>query len=62
MRRRQPNPDSWLDDFASEETRQAGEAVIASEIEEVRRQMPKVFEQFIAGYEKVKNGTRDLYF
>ena len=52
----------WLDDFASEETRQAGEAVIASEIEEVRRQMPKVFEQFIAGYEKVKNGTRDLYF
>lgn len=52
----------WLDDFASEETRKAGEVIIAKEIEEVRVQMPKAFDQFFTGYQKVCNGTRDVYF
>jgi 2-iminoacetate synthase len=52
----------WLDDFASPATMAAGEKVLATEIEQVRRQMPEIFEQFLDYYEKTKTGQRDLYF
>jgi 2-iminoacetate synthase len=52
----------WLDDFASEETKAAGEKVIQKEIEEIRVKNPKVFEMFMKNYEKTKAGERDIYF
>lgn len=52
----------WLDDFASEETKKAGEIVIKKEIEEVQKQLPKVYPQFSAYYERIAQGERDLYF
>ncbi|MBD3316073.1 MAG: [FeFe] hydrogenase H-cluster radical SAM maturase HydG [Chitinivibrionales bacterium] len=52
----------WLDDFASDETKKVGEAVIEHEIEEVRVKMPKVFDSFMEQYERTKAGERDLYF
>ncbi len=52
----------WLDDFASAETRRAGEKVIETEIEEIRQKMPKTYPHLIEYYERIKNGERDLYF
>jgi 2-iminoacetate synthase len=52
----------WLDDFASEPTRIAGEKVIEREIAEVRVKMPKVFEAFMENYNRTKKGERDLFF
>ena len=52
----------WLDDFASPETIAAGQKVIAEEIEQVKRQMPEVFETFMSYYQKTGAGQRDLYF
>ena len=52
----------WLDDFASPRTIAVGEQVIAREIEQVRKQMPEVFELFMSYYEKTQTGRRDLYF
>ncbi|MBN1688621.1 MAG: [FeFe] hydrogenase H-cluster radical SAM maturase HydG [Candidatus Omnitrophica bacterium] len=52
----------WLDDFAGEETKLAGEKILCGEIEEIRRQMPKVFPRFEEYYERVRKGERDLYF
>jgi 2-iminoacetate synthase len=52
----------WLDDFASPQTKEAGEKVIAQEIKEVKKSMPKVYNQFIEYYQRIKNGERDLYF
>jgi 2-iminoacetate synthase len=52
----------WLDDFASDATKAAGEKVIAKEIEEVRQKNPKVFEMFMKNYERTRAGERDLYF
>ncbi len=52
----------WLDDFASPQTVAVGEQVIAREIEQVRQQMPAVFEQFMRYYEQTRTGQRDLYF
>ena len=52
----------WLDDFASDRTKEAGEKVIAREIEEIRRQMPAVFSSFQQYYERIAGGERDLYF
>ena len=52
----------WLDDFASPETMAAGEKVIAREIEQVRKQMPEIFETFMSYYERTRTGQRDLYF
>ena len=56
----------WLDDFASEETRAAGEAVIRKEIEEVKKQTPTIFSKKLydltmSYYERISNGERDLY-
>ncbi len=52
----------WLDDFATPATKEAGEKVIAKEIEEIRTSMPGAFDAFAKHYESTKNGARDLYF
>lgn len=52
----------WIDDFASDETRVAGEAVLASEIEQVRERQPRVYERFLQSYRRVCAGERDVYF
>jgi 2-iminoacetate synthase len=52
----------WLDDFASPETRRAGEIVLQRELEEIRAQNPRGFPIFMKYYERVKQGERDLYF
>ncbi|MGM0599933.1 MAG: [FeFe] hydrogenase H-cluster radical SAM maturase HydG [Candidatus Rifleibacteriota bacterium] len=56
----------WLDDFASEETKKAGEQVIRKEIEQVKAQTPSVFSKKLydttmAYYERICNGERDLF-
>jgi 2-iminoacetate synthase len=57
----------WLEDFASEKTKQIGEKIIQKEIEEIKQRVPRdfsesVYEHFIKAYEKIINGERDLYF
>ncbi|MGB9781298.1 [FeFe] hydrogenase H-cluster radical SAM maturase HydG [Caldanaerobacter sp.] len=53
----------WLDDFASEETKIAGEQVIQKEIEEIKERVPKeVFSKLMEYYRRIQNGERDLYF
>ena len=52
----------WLDDFASEHTKQLGEKVIQTEIEEIKQKMPNVYPQFMNNYEKTVAGERDIYF
>ncbi|GBU22627.1 [FeFe]-hydrogenase [Fibrobacteres bacterium R8-0-B4] len=52
----------WLDDFASEETKKAGEIVIAKEIEELKTAVPKVYDTFLDYYKRTLSGERDLYF
>lgn len=56
----------WLEDFASDETKKAGEEVIKKEIAQVKAQTPTVFskklyETTMAYYERICNGERDLY-
>jgi len=52
----------WLDDFASEKTKIAGEKIIQKEIDEIREKSPKAFEQFMKTYIRTVNGERDIYF
>ncbi|MCK4859546.1 MAG: [FeFe] hydrogenase H-cluster radical SAM maturase HydG [Candidatus Omnitrophica bacterium] len=52
----------WLDDFASEQTKEAGEKVIKKEIEELKEQLPDTYPQFEKFYQRIKNGERDFYF
>ena len=52
----------WLDDFGSDPTIAVGEKIIREEIEQVRKKMPEIYEQFLDYYEKTKAGNRDLYF
>jgi 2-iminoacetate synthase len=52
----------WLDDFASKETKDIGEGIIAREIEEIKQKMPNVYQTFIDQYNRTVNGERDLYF
>ncbi len=52
----------WLDDFASPETKQIGERIIAREIEEIKIKMPAVYPSFIEQYERTVKGERDIYF
>lgn len=52
----------WLDDFASDATRAAGEPILQREIAEVQQKMPKVFPEFMKSYERICAGERDLYF
>lgn len=52
----------WLDDFASNKTKEAGQKIIDQEIEEIREKNPKIYDNFINFYDKIKEGERDLYF
>ncbi len=52
----------WLDDFASAETKSAGEKIIEQELAETKRVIPEVYPQLIEYYGRVKSGERDLYF
>ncbi len=52
----------WLDDFASEETKKAGEKVILKELEEIKQQIPSTYPKLMEYYGKIKDGERDLYF
>ena len=57
----------WLEDFASEETRHIGEALVRKEIEEIRERVPRDFSQatfakFLSDYERIQHGVRDLSF
>jgi 2-iminoacetate synthase len=52
----------WLDDFASPETKAAGEKVIAKEVDLIRRTLPDVYEHFMTYYQKTQDGKRDLFF
>jgi len=52
----------WLDDFASEETRQLGEALIKKEIAQVKQELPHRYEELKQYYDRTVSGERDLYF
>lgn len=53
----------WLDDFASEETKKAGEKVIQKELDELKAKVShNVYNKLIEYYGRIKNGERDLYF
>ena len=52
----------WLEDFASSQTKEAGEKVIEKEIDEIREKMPKAFPTFMQNYERTVAGERDIFF
>lgn len=52
----------WLDDFASEATREAGERIIKKELREVEERFPGLYADLLDSYRKVSNGARDLYY
>ncbi|MDD5131665.1 MAG: [FeFe] hydrogenase H-cluster radical SAM maturase HydG [bacterium] len=52
----------WLNDFASAETREAGEQVIKQEMNEVALQYPHAHTSLMNYYERINAGERDLYF
>ncbi|HOT43178.1 MAG TPA: [FeFe] hydrogenase H-cluster radical SAM maturase HydG [Syntrophorhabdaceae bacterium] len=53
----------WLDDFASPETKVAGEQVLKKEIEEIKDKLPQnVYEKLLEYYRRIEDGERDLYF
>lgn len=52
----------WLDDFATEQTKAAGENVIRQEIEQVKQELPSFYPKLVDYYKRIENGERDLYF
>ncbi|MCX7727727.1 MAG: hypothetical protein N2053_12875, partial [Chitinispirillaceae bacterium] len=53
----------WLDDFASDKTKEIGEKLISKEIEEIKEKVSiGLFNEFIKSYNRIANGERDLYF
>ena len=52
----------WLDDFAGEETRAVGEALLAKELAAVREKQPKAWPVLEERYKRIAAGERDLYF
>jgi len=52
----------WLNDFASEETKKAGEVIIKKEMDEIRQQLPGAYETLLQYYKRIEDGERDLYF
>ncbi len=53
----------WLDDFASESTKQAGEKIIERELGQIRQQYPaETLTQLDTYYREIQHGQRDLYF
>lgn len=51
----------WLDDFGSNEAREAGLPLIEKEIQEVREKNPKALAIFTDYHQRIKKGERDLY-
>ncbi len=57
----------WLEDFASRETREIGERIIAQEIAQVTERVPAYFtpellEKMLEFHRRIKSGERDLCF
>jgi len=52
----------WLDDFATDATKIAGEKIISQEISQIKEKMPEILPQFMKFYENTSAGKRDLYF
>lgn len=52
----------WIDDYASEETKQSAEKVIRKEINEIKTDLPTIYPKLIEFYKRIQNGERDLYF
>lgn len=52
----------WLDDFASPATQTVGEALLQKELAEIQDKQPNVWPEFSKTYQKIVDGTRDLYF
>ena len=52
----------WLDDFASEATKAAGEKVLAAELEAIRTGQPEAYGRLMEQYRRIEAGERDLYF
>ncbi len=51
----------WLDDFATPETKQMGEELIATELAGARFRTPKLHTKFSDYYDRTIHGARDLY-
>ncbi|MDO9516274.1 MAG: [FeFe] hydrogenase H-cluster radical SAM maturase HydG [Syntrophales bacterium] len=52
----------WLDDFASEQTKKAGERIIQKELYEIKQEMPSAYPKLTEYYKRIEDGERDLYF
>ncbi len=52
----------FLDDYASEETKNAGEAVLQKEVREIEEKNPAVMPKFMEYLKRIESGERDLYF
>ena len=52
----------WLDDFASDETRALGGALIERELAGIREWLPKFYPTVMKQYEATCRGERDLFF
>ncbi|MGN0833443.1 MAG: [FeFe] hydrogenase H-cluster radical SAM maturase HydG [Kiritimatiellia bacterium] len=52
----------WLDDFASDETRKLGDALIEQELAGIREWLPKFYPAVMERYEATCRGERDLFF
>jgi 2-iminoacetate synthase len=53
----------WLDDFASPRTLELCKPVIEAELDQIRKAFkPSFVDSFMAYYNRIENGERDLYF
>jgi len=52
----------YLIDFATDETKQAGEKVIEEEVKELQAKFPQVMPKFREYLRRIESGERDLYF
>ena len=52
----------WLDDFASDETRRIGDALIEKELAGIKEWVPKFYPAVMKQYEATCRGERDLFF
>ena len=52
----------WLDDFASDETRQIGDKLIEKELAGIKEWLPKFYPTVMKQYEATCRGERDLFF
>ena len=52
----------WLDDFASDETRAIGGALIDKGLAAIKEWLPKFYPSVLKQYEATCRGERDLFF